>query len=301
MKLIRLFFETQVLKKEMFIETGRRITKITIQRCVDEFSGYLDRLDKIVLLGLVLKKEKEFVLTHPDYHLSERELKNWKEVVSRRLKGEPVAYITGQREFYSLNFFVNRFTLIPRPETEHIVEKILMYNPSSFIDIGTGCGNIAVTVKYYLPWCKVFASDISREAVKVAEKNAGEILGDLNGVIFYHGSFFEPVPEHLKFDIIASNPPYIRRKDIEKLPLEIKEYEPIYALDGGEDGLEAYRKILRGAGKRLNKDGVLILEIDELILEGFMRLCSSMHYDILEIVNDYRNKPRVAILSKNQD
>lgn len=272
--------------------------EITVKKCFEESSKYLGKLDCVVLLAFAVKKEKEFVLSHPEYTLSRREFETWKNAIKRRLEGEPIAYITGYREFYSLCFYVNHSTLIPRPETEHLVDQILSRRPSSLLDLGTGCGNIAVTVKYSLPDCDVYATDISGEALKVAGENARRILGQTEKIAFYQGDFFDPLPEYLKFDIIASNPPYVRSIDIEKLPREVRDFEPLYALDGGEDGLDAYRKILGNASKRLNKNGVIIFEVDESILEGFINLCYEMSYECQEVINDYSGRPRVAILAE---
>ncbi len=267
-------------------------------RLREESVPQLPLTDVYCLLGHAIGKRREFLLAHPEYVLNRQELCRWEEYKKRRLLGEPCAYITGKKEFYSLLFEVNRHTLIPRPETELLVDAVVALSPDSVLDVGTGCGNIAVAVKSLMRECEVFAIDSSKRALETAKRNACRILGT-DAVTFIHSRFYERVGEQ-RFDVIVSNPPYVKREELAVLQREVTEYEPHEALDGGEDGLDAYRTIVGEGGRFLSPGGKLVLEIDGRLLSGIGFLGSENGYFIERTVKDLAGKVRMAILRKTQ-
>ena len=267
-----------------------------VSRVMGEAKGVLPVSDIYCLLVYVLDRGREFILANPDYKLTKDELARWKECVYRRKKGEPCAYITGRKEFYSLLFEVDRHTLIPRPETELLVDEVIKSRPKSLLDLGTGCGNIAVAVKYHLSDCSVVASDVSPEALRVAGRNADKILGAY-AIELVLSSYFRDMDAAV-YDVIASNPPYVKRTDLETLQREIREHEPLIALDGGEDGLDAYRSILGGGAEFLAEQGKIMLEIDGRLLGVIRSLAEENGYIIEKIEKDLSGKDRVVVLGK---
>ncbi|HHY49811.1 MAG TPA: peptide chain release factor N(5)-glutamine methyltransferase, partial [Alphaproteobacteria bacterium] len=184
---------------------------------------------------------------------------------ARRLRGEPITRILGEKEFYGLTFKVNAGTLIPRPETEMLVLKALQILESRggkrrILDLGTGTGCIAISILTEAPTATAVATDINSEAVMAAQANA-ETHGVARRLDVRLGSWFEPLEPGDKFDVIVSNPPYIPHAVIETLAPEVKDHDPREALDGGPDGLEAYRAIVAEARRWLKSQGVLIVEI----------------------------------------
>lgn len=277
--------------------------KKTVIEIIREAENDLPLSDIYLLLIHALRKTKEFLFTYPHNVLSAHELAKWEDNKKRRMQGEPVSYITGEKEFYSLLFKVNHETLIPRPETELLVDEIIKREPESLLDIGTGAGNIAVSVKYHLANCSIVAIDINEGALKVAWENAERILGK-HDIRFIQSDFFNNLSRE-KFDIIISNPPYIMSKSIKKLQPEIRDYEPGQALDGGADGLDAYKVIINEGWKYLRSGGVgaihelplLILEIDPEILDGIRTILQDRRYRIEKIAKDHTGAERMIILS----
>lgn len=227
-------------------------------------------------------------------------------VLKRRIAGEPIQYILGKAEFMGLEFKVDQNVLIPRPETEVLVETVIKYATRSgghqvtslnILDIGTGSGCIAVSLAKLLKDCKITAIDISQEAINIAQNNA--ILNNVDGKIdFITQDFFNWGPgtgDWGLFDFIVSNPPYIPSDEISKLQPEIQ-YEPAIALDGGEDGFDFYRRIIKESPKCLKAGGFLAMEIgfnQRLPLENIFK--KSEKFKIIEIVKDYNNIERVII------
>jgi len=220
-------------------------------------------LDAEVLLGHVVALDRAGLYREWERELTEEEERLLEELLARRLQGEPVAYLTGHKEFMGLDFKVTPAVLIPRPETELLVETALqLLQPDALvIDVGTGSGAIAVSLARHLPQGRVFATDLSQEALRVARENA---VGNSVSVRFYQGDLLTPLKGVVPFgaaDLIAANLPYIPSADLAKLPLSVREYEPALALDGGEDGLELYRRLIPEAALFLKKGGYLLLEI----------------------------------------
>ncbi len=223
------------------------------------------RTDAEVLLAHALHLKRIELYTHYDKPLRDQELKTFKSLIQRRILHEPVAYITGGKEFWSLALIVTPDVLIPRPETECLVEAALDIIPEGIsldiLDLGTGSGAIILALAHERPGHRFSAEDRSDDALTVARKNA-QRYGLEKAITFLQGDWFEGVQNLRKrFDIIVSNPPYIPTQQIEPLSPEISQHEPRYALDGGKDGLDAIRFILRTAPNYLTSNGKLFLEI----------------------------------------
>jgi release factor glutamine methyltransferase len=266
----------------------------TLLEIVNEAKLELEFSDIYPLLAHALGKTKEFILTNPRSFLTSGEQERWEECVRRRKQGEPVAYILERKEFYSLSFRVTPDTLIPRPETELLVEEVIRRNPESLLDLGTGSGNIAVSVKYHLPGLRVVALDVSGHALRIARENADFLL-DSHDIEFVKSDFFSELISQ-KFDIIVSNPPYIKSKRISQLQPEIREWEPRRALDGGLDGLDAYREILKDGWKFLKEGGFLLLEVDPDIIRGIESLREMGHYRLEAVHRDIGGYERMIVL-----
>ncbi|SEH23323.1 peptide chain release factor N(5)-glutamine methyltransferase [Selenomonas sp. KH1T6] len=221
------------------------------------------RLDAEVLLSHVLKKERIFLYVHFDQPLEAEELAAYKALIKQRVEHVPVAYLLGQKEFMGLDFKVTPATLIPRPDTEILVqaavERLRGRENCSFADIGTGSGAICLSVLSFVPGSHAVTVDISSEARAVAEENAAS-LGLADRIEFFTGDLLEPVKDR-KFTAILSNPPYIPEKDIEGLQAEVRCKEPYGALSGGEDGLNFYRRLCAEAPNLLEEDGFMAFEV----------------------------------------
>lgn len=234
-----------------------------------------------MILAHVLNKEKEYLLIHDEEIVSEELYNDFINKIQRLKMNEPIQYILNNQEFMGIQFFVNENVLIPQPDTENLVEEVLNIinskNECVILDLCTGSGAIAVSLSKYIANKKIeiYASDISEEALVVANKNA---INNGANIKFIKSNLFEDMDEEVKFDIIVSNPPYIETRTIDKLSEEVRK-EPILALDGGEDGLKFYKKIIKEAKKYLNKDGILAFEIgynqkvavEELLKENYYR------------------------------
>ncbi len=226
--------------------------------------GASPRLDAEVLLARVLGISRVSLYMMHDRPLSEEEVSAYRALVARRAKGEPVAYILGEKEFWSRPFKVGPGVLIPRPETEFIIERVkcqFSNQPLSILDIGTGSGILAITLALEFPLSQVVAADVSSEAIGFAKENA-VTLEAVDRITFIEGDFFKSLPQQ-KFDLIVSNPPYIATGELESLPTSVKDFEPRLALDGGNEGLAFYEKIGKCAPALLNPDGFLIVETGE--------------------------------------
>jgi len=223
------------------------------------------RLDAEILLAHSLKKTRTWLATWSDQPLSETDVLAFNLLLKRRLSGEPIAHITGSREFWSLELHISKDTLIPRPETELMVEQILELYPQSsnikLLDLGTGSGAIALAVASERPNWSIIATDQSTAALKIARLNAQRL--ELHNINFVSGNWFEALnhlpPENQLFDIIASNPPYIPQSDPHLSQGDIR-FEPLSALASGADGLDDIRLICKQALTHLTPEGMLILE-----------------------------------------
>jgi len=221
---------------------------------------------KILLLSAASIGEEQF-FSSPGLRLSRKQERDYFQLIAKRLTGFPLAYLSGTKEFWSIPFRVLPGVLIPRPETELIVEKVLelsSQNQETIVDIGTGCGNIAVSVAKELPQAQIIATDISTKALKVARLNAS--AQKINHILFARGNLFSPLQKlklKRKCDFIVSNPPYVSEKEWAAFPQEIKGHEPKRALVAGDTGLEVTQKIIQGSRSFLKPKGFLVLEIGE--------------------------------------
>lgn len=258
------------------------------------------RLDAEVLLAWVLGLDRVHLYVQHDRPLTPKEVEAYRSCVARRARREPVAYITGVREFYSRPFFVDRRVLIPRPETEHLVEAALKELSHRFpgeeewrvLDIGTGSGAVAVTIALEAPKARVVAVDVSTGALEVAQRNA-QTLGAAGRVSFTRSDLFESV-RGTSFHAVLSNPPYICAADWERLPRDVKDYEPKEALLGGEDGLDVIRRIADGAPAALVEGGILALEIGDGQAGAVWGILAGCGFGDLEVIQDLAGKDRVV-------
>lgn len=235
------------------------------------------------------------LVINPDISVSESQYKKALSMLSRRLEGEPLQYILGKSEFMSLPFELNRDTLIPRSDTETLVEEIINYigkRALRVLDIGTGSGCIGISIAKYTR-AKVTLLDVNSNAIKMAKHNAkiNNVEVDVINI-----DILKEIPQG-KFDVIVSNPPYIRTDVMDNLQTEVKGYEPSLALDGGEDGLMFYRRITEIAPKILEKDGILAYEIGYDQGEAVKELMSS-HFGDVKIIKDLCANDRVVIGKK---
>ena len=254
------------------------------------------RLDAEVLISFTLGIERYRLITDASRELTERESELLHSVKSRRTLGEPVAYITGNKEFYSMNFSVNRHVLIPRPETELLVDLAVFHAPpgASILDLGTGSGAIAVALKHSRPDCEITATDISTEAIETARLNAKNLLGD-GCISFLAGDLFSPVTG-LKFDVILTNPPYIDYNDKPGLQRELF-FEPHIALFCGSGGMEIIEKIIGNAAEFLSEKGLVFIETGAMMEKKVIELADKYGYTAV-IMRDHAGLPRVASLSR---
>jgi release factor glutamine methyltransferase len=221
-------------------------------------------LEARLLLEQTLRVNSVYLAAHPERALSEEETQRYRALVNRRVRSEPIAYIMGRREFYSLEFKVNPQVLIPRPETELLVdlalERIPEEAPFNVLDLGTGSGNIAIALAYHRPCTNIVAVDCSGGALKLARDNANNLLGSTGArrVSFVNSDWFTSIGDR-KFDLIVSNPPYVAEQDPHLQQGDLR-FEPQIALSAGRDGLDCIREIVAGAPKYINHRGWLLIE-----------------------------------------
>lgn len=253
-------------------------------------------LDAEILIAAVLDIERYKIISHRDRLLTKDEIQKIEKSAARRLRFEPVAYITGMKEFYSLDFIVNKDVLIPRPETELLVDMAIYWggNGARVLDLCTGSGAIAVVLKHSRPDLDVYASDISDKALKIAKKNALRILGPKK-IKFVQGDLFAPF-EGEKFNLIVSNPPYVNMNLKGKLQKEI-DFEPEIALFAEKGGRKVLEQIIKGSKNHLEENGVLLLEIGS-DQHDFVHETGEKCGFAVSVLNDYSGLPRVATLKK---
>ena len=255
-----------------------------------KISSYI--LDSEMLLSKTLNKTRENILVNLDQKVNERNVEIFKKYLQRRSNNEPMAYIMEEKEFWSMKFSVNRKTLIPRPETELLVDKLLrMYNKKkiSILDIGTGSGCIIISLLSSLNKSNGTGIDVSNSAILVAKKNATKFK------LFNRIKFLNKSLENVfgkKFDLIVSNPPYIERKNMKNLSEDIKRYEPRMALDGGNDGLDLIKKVIYKSKDILKIKGTLALEIGNEQIKKVSKILIDNKFRIKHVIKDYKNNVR---------
>ncbi len=254
------------------------------------------RREAYLLLALALKKDKTFLIAHPEYELSGEEEKRFKDFLIRRASREPFQYIAGKQEFYGLDFATTKDVLIPRPETELIVEtaiEILRAKRNlNFCEVGIGSGCIAVSILHKIKTARAIGLDISPKALEIAAGNAAthEVSNRLELKI---SDVFE-VLQNEKFDLIISNPPYIPSKEIKNLQAEVRDFEPIIALTDSDDGLSIIEKIIVESPKFLNKEGFLLLEIGFGQADKVREIFEPEIWRVVEILPDLQGIPRMV-------
>ena len=277
---------------------------MTVRDILNEASHALEtvgipsaRLDAEVLLSFVLGCDRLEFLKNPEMSISEVQFSSFRNLVARRVRWEPVAYITGRKEFWTFTLEVNKDVLIPRPDTEVIVEETLeIYrkidsSEINILDIGTGSGAIALALATEISNARIVATDISAAALALAKKNARALKLD-NKIEFHQGNLFELIED--VFDIIVCNPPYISAQDYEELPAGVKDYEPAIALLAGKKGTEFYEKLIYQAVEFLQKNGWLLMEIGAKQEKTVREMIEeSGFYDSIEMRKDYAGLPRV--------
>ena len=252
-------------------------------------------LDSELLLSKTLNKSREKTLTSLDKDVEITNLNIFKEYLIRRSRNEPIAYILGEKEFWSKNFIVNKDTLIPRPETELLVDKlskIFKDKKISIWDIGTGSGCIIVSLLSNLKQSTGIGIDISKKAIFIAKINASRYK--LSNRIKLINKSFENVFDK-KFDLIVSNPPYIERKAIKNLSEDIKKYEPRMALDGGKDGVDLIKKVIYKSKDILKINGTLALEIGYEQIKKVSKILIENNFRIRNVIKDYKNNVRCVL------
>ncbi|HEY8344479.1 MAG TPA: peptide chain release factor N(5)-glutamine methyltransferase [Bacillota bacterium] len=274
------------------------------------------RLEAELLLAFVLGLDRLQLYLQFDRPITPKETADYKSVIKRRLSGEPLAYITGKKSFLKWDFLVNSSVLIPRPETELLVERTCglvrtrqqTETPTEatsatgeggerrLLELGTGSGVIAISLALYLPEVRIDAVDVSPQAVAVAVENARR-LGVVERITFYTGDLFAPLPKAKRYMGIVSNPPYIPTAVLATLSKEVRT-EPVIALDGGADGLDFYRRIIPSAGEYLEADGFLAFEHGYDQAASISDLAKQAGYAKVDSYKDAAGYDRVLICSR---
>jgi release factor glutamine methyltransferase len=256
------------------------------------------RFDAEILLAHALGITRAQLHAHPQSQLRPTEQANYHQSIERRAQREPVAYIVGHQEFYGLDLFVDDRVLIPRPETELLVERAIQISQRQAVmaDVGTGSGAIAISLAVHLPQALIYATDASPGALQVAARNCRRHRVE-DRVHLLQGHLLGPLPEPV--DLIAANLPYISQAELAQLPPDIRLYEPREALDGGSDGLDHIRRLLAQAGEHLKPGGVVLLEIGATQGKAVTKL-ARRHFPAakVEIVADYAGLDRIVTVSE---
>jgi release factor glutamine methyltransferase len=252
------------------------------------------RMNAEVLLMFTLGCDRAHLYAHPERELSPDETSRYDEALSQRAQGIPSQYITGHQEFWGMDLIVTPAVLIPRPETEHLIETLLplaqgMPHPK-IVDVGTGSGCIALALAKELPGVVIEATDISPEALEIAKANASR-HGLESRIVFHETDLLEGLPK--EFDFVISNPPYVGESEEEQVQLEVRKFEPRNAVFAGASGTEVIERLIFQAGNKLKPGGRLIIEISGTIVEQVRRLM--VDWDEVQIKNDLQKIPRVAI------
>ena len=263
------------------------------------------RLDAEVLLAHLLEKTRLQLYLHFEMPVFQEHLTPFRELIKKRIAHTPVSYLTNRKEFMSLDFYVDERVLIPRPETEQLVETILTTkteNPQRLLELGTGSGVIATSLALQQPEWEIVATDISEPALTVAQKNA-ETHACTEQIKFLSGDLFEPIEAintngNTRFDWIVCNPPYVKNTERDTLSPDVRDYEPEIALFAGDDGLVVIRRLIAEAPKHLAPGGKLIFEIGERQADSVRALINAEStYCTYQLFKDYAEKERIVLAS----
>jgi release factor glutamine methyltransferase len=255
------------------------------------------RLDASLLLAYLLGCDRSFLIMNPEDQVEPEPFFN---LISRRIAGEPLQYILGRQEFYGLEFEVSRDVLIPRPETEFLVEAAIdaiKDFPSPLIcDVGTGSGCIIISILKTIPAASGIAVDLSEPALAVARRNSSRHMVESRLNFVAADCFSAFGMERVSFDVVVSNPPYVSDLEFPSLQREVRDYEPRLALTAGEDGLNIVKRLLSESQRFLRKGGFLILEIGYGQLDRVLEYVDSEFWEIVRLYNDYQGIPRIVAL-----
>ena len=252
------------------------------------------RLSIELLLAHVLKKKRLQLYLEFEREVAESTLEVLRGLVKRRVAGEPLQYITGEAEFCGLKLAVDRRVLIPRPETEILVEIVAARQPATVVDVGTGSGCIALALAHRLPNAEVIATDLSSDALAVAQANAARYPCK-NFTRFLQGELLCALPDSFTADAIVSNPPYIASGELAQLPREVKDFEPEQALVAGADGLDVIRRLVLAAKRFLSPTGFVALEIGAGQCPAVAELFVRAGYQVAQVEKDLQGIDRVVV------
>jgi release factor glutamine methyltransferase len=256
------------------------------------------RLNAELLLMFTLNCDRAHIYAHPERELTKEEQSRYDEALNQRTKGVPAQYITGHQEFWGLDLIVSPAVLIPRPETEHLIEAVLplaraLKNPK-IADLGTGSGAIALALAKELPNAEIHATDNSPSALEIAEANAARL--QLGRNLFFHDTDLLNGLEDAAFDFVVSNPPYVGEAEADQVQLEVRKFEPRTAVFAGPTGLEVIEHLIPAAHTALRAGGYLIIEISGTIAD---RVGALLHgWEDITLTNDLQGIPRVASARK---
>jgi release factor glutamine methyltransferase len=290
---------------------------VTILEVINKTTPYFEkqgiespRLTIELLLAHLLKKKRMQLYLEFERDLDEKTLEALRGMVKRRVAGEPLQYITGETEFYGLKLMVDKRVLIPRPETELLVETVAgrvktedggqkaeggeRKEVAKIVDVGTGSGCIAIALAKKLPTAEITAIDVSEEALEVARGNAKLHQVEKN-IRFLESDLLEIVPSGFVADAIVSNPPYIADGEMAKLPKEVRDFEPVRALAAGEDGLKVIRRLVMNARRFLSSSGFMALEIGAGQRVAVEEIFGQRGWDVVEVVKDLQGHERVIV------
>ena len=275
------------------VVTLREALASAIKRLADNSVGS-PRRNAELLLMFALSRDRAYLYAHPERELTTDELDRYNKALAERSRGVPSQYITGHQEFWGMDFIVTSAVLIPRPETEHVIEAVLplareMATPR-IVDVGTGSGCIAAALAKELPRAEIYASDISPDAVEIARTNAVRHQLE-NRIVFRQADLLDGVPPG-SLDFVVSNPPYVGESEEEQVQLEVRKHEPRNAVFAGTTGVEIIERLLPQAEVALRPGGWLIMEISGSIVVDVTRLLKG--WDELRITNDLQGIPRVV-------
>ena len=268
-------------------------------KTLKQLSNTSSKLDSEILLSKIIKKNRKYLILNSNEELKKENIKSFDYLVKRRKKGEPIAYLINKKEFWKQNFYINQNVLIPRPDTETLVEETLkLFNVNSklnMLDIGTGSGCILLSILKERRNFFGTGIDISKKAINVARFNA-KMHQLSNRVKFYNSD----VDKFLigKYDLVVSNPPYIKRQDLKYLELDVKGFEPKLALDGGKDGFSKITKVISKTSTLLKKNGRFILEIGFGQKKKILSILKQNNFFINKVVKDYGKNDRCVISTK---
>jgi release factor glutamine methyltransferase len=258
------------------------------------------QLDSELVLSNLLQKKRENLLINLNEKVSKETIDNFEKLIFRRVKREPLAYILKKKEFWSKDFFVDRSTLIPRPETELLCESIIKIFKNKnlhILDMGTGSGCIILSILSEIKGAKGIGIDVSKRAITVAKKNSNKL--GLNKRVKFVNRSLEDIYSY-KFDVIISNPPYIKTSDIKNLSDDVKRFEPRIALDGGKEGLDVIKKVIYKSKSILKRQGMLALEIGYGQYNKVSQILKKQNFKEDLLVRDYKDNVR-CILARFKD